>query len=86
MLKIHMRQRENFMNKTKGVGLKELKNSKVFIKYSNDTKKMYGNIRKHNANKEHKILLVFDDVNADIPNKKKLNPIVTGLFIRDLEN
>ena len=29
-----------------------------------------------------KVLLVFDDVIADIINNKKLNPLVTELFIR----
>ena len=31
--------------------------------------------------KERKILIVFDDMIADIINNKKLNPIVTELFI-----
>ena len=31
--------------------------------------------------KERKILIVFDDMIADIINDKKLNPIVTELFI-----
>ena len=31
--------------------------------------------------KERKILIVFDDMIADIINSKKLNPIVTELFI-----
>ena len=35
-----------------------------------------------NPNKNQKILVVFDDVIADMPNNKKLNPIVTELFIR----
>ena len=32
--------------------------------------------------KKHKILIVFDDLIADIINNKKLNPVVTELFIR----
>ena len=32
--------------------------------------------------KKHKILIVFDDMIADMLNNKKLNPIVTELFIR----
>ena len=33
------------------------------------------------ANKERKVLIVFDDMIADVINNKKLNPIVTELFI-----
>ena len=32
--------------------------------------------------KKRKILIVFDDINADMINNNKLNPIVTELFIR----
>ena len=32
--------------------------------------------------KENKILIVFDDMIADMISNKKLNSIVTGLFIR----
>ena len=34
------------------------------------------------SNKECKILIVFDDINAEMFNDKKLNPIVTELPIR----
>ena len=48
-----MRQKAScFINKTKSVGLKELKNSKAFIKYSNGMEKIYGNFEEHNPDKE----------------------------------
>ena len=37
----------------------------------------------HNIDKEPKILLVFDDMIADTIKNKKLNSIVTQLFIRE---
>ena len=40
------------------------------------------NIDEYNADKERKILIVFDDVIADLINKKELNSKVTELFIR----
>ena len=43
---------------------------------------IYKNIEEQNPNKKRKILIVFDDVIADILNNKKLNPILTSLFIR----
>ena len=41
------------------------------------------NIEEYNLAKKGKILTVFDDTIADMINKKRLNPIVTELFIRD---
>ena len=43
---------------------------------------VYKNIEDYNPIKKHKILIVFDDMIADMINNKKLNPIVTELFIR----
>ena len=43
---------------------------------------VYKNIDEYNIDKEHKILIVFDDMIADIIKNKKLNSIVTELFIR----
>ena len=35
-----------------------------------------------NTTKKHKILIVFDDMIADMLSNKRFNPIVTELFIR----
>ena len=43
---------------------------------------VYKNIDECNVDKENKILIVFDDMIADMINNKKLNSIVTKLFIR----
>ena len=48
----------------------------------NNTQDVYNNIDKYNEDKECKILIVFDDITADMINNKKLNSIVTELFIR----
>ena len=40
------------------------------------------NIDDHNLDKENKILVVFDDMIADMIHNKQLNSIVTKLFIR----
>ena len=37
----------------------------------------------YNPIKKRKVLIVFDDMIADMINNKKLNPVVTELFIRD---
>ena len=43
---------------------------------------IYKNIEEYNPNKKPKILIVFDGIISDMLSNKKLNPIVTELFIR----
>ena len=64
------------------MGLKHFNDPKVFTEYSNDMHDVYKNIDNYNLNKENEILIVFDDMIADMINNKKLNSIVTVLFIR----
>ena len=52
------------------------------LKLLNDMQDVYKNIEEYNIGKNCKILIVFDDMIADMINNKKLNPIVTELFIR----
>ena len=70
------------INKRERVGINHLNDPKVFIEYSNDMHDVYKNIDNYNPNNENKILIVFDDMIADMINNKKLNSIVTELFIR----
>ena len=66
-----------FTNKRESIGVKHFHDPKAFIEYSNDTNDVYKNIDMHNPDKENKILIVFDDMIADMINNKKLNSIVT---------
>ena len=59
------------------VGLKRFNDPKAFIEYSNDMYDVYKNIDEYNIDKEHKILIVFDNMIADTIKNKKLNSIVT---------
>ena len=43
---------------------------KAFIEYSNDIQDIYKNIDEYNIDKKSKILIVFDDMIADMINKK----------------
>ena len=43
---------------------------------------IYKDIEEYNPNKQHKILIAFDDMITDMINNKKLNKIVIELFIR----
>ena len=64
------------------MGINDFKDPKAFIEYSNDMHDIYKNNNYYNPNKENKILIVFDDMIADMIQNKKLNSIVTELFIR----
>ena len=44
---------------------------------------IYKNIEEYNPNIKRKILILFDDIIADMLSNKKRNPIVTELFIRE---
>ena len=70
------------INKREGVGINHFNDPKAFIEYSNDMHDVYKNIDEYNHDKENKILTVFDDMISDVINNKKLNSIVTELFIR----
>ena len=66
----------------RGVGIDHFNDPKAFIEYSNDMRNIYKNIDEYNLDKENKILIVFHDMPADMIHNKKLNSIVTKLFIK----
>ena len=70
------------INKREKVGLNHYDDPKAFMEYSNDMQDVYKNIADYNLGKKRKVLIGFDDMIADMINNKKLNPIVTELFIR----
>ena len=70
------------INKRESAGIIHLNDPKAFIEYLNDMHKVYKNIDKYNPDKENKVLIVFDDMIADMISNKKLNAVVTELFIR----
>ena len=49
---------------------------------THDMDDIHKNIEEYNPNKERKILIVFDDMIANMLSNEKRNPVVTGLFIR----
>ena len=54
------------INKRESIGLKHFNDPKGFIEYSNDMHDVYKNINDDNPGKENKILIVFDDMIADM--------------------
>ena len=62
--------------------MKHCNDTKAFIEYPKDIKNIYENIHKYTPNKKRNILIVFDNMIADMLNYRKLIPIVTQLFTR----
>ena len=71
------------INKREGVGINNFNDPKAFIEYSNDMRNLYKNIDDYNPDKENKMSIVFDDMITDMILNKRLNSIVTELFIRE---
>ena len=69
------------INKRESVGINHLNDPNAFIEYSNGMYKVYKNVDNYNPGKENKVLIVFDDMIADMTSNKKLNSTVTELFI-----
>ena len=63
-------------------GIKHVNDSNAFIEYSNTMDDVYKNIDDYNPNRRRKILIVFDDMIADIMTNKKFQSIIKELFIR----
>ena len=75
------------INKREKVGLDHFNDPKAFMEYSNDMSDVYKNIdyiliKDYNPDKKRRVLIVFGDMTADMINNKRLNPVVTELFIR----
>ena len=69
--KIYEAQYQFLINKKEGTGLKHFNVSKAFIEYSNNMDDIYKNIEEYNSNKKSKILIVFDDLIANMFSNKK---------------
>ena len=59
------------INKNESIELKHFNDPKAFIEYSNDMQDVRKNIEEYNIGKNPKILIVFDDMIADMINNKK---------------
>ena len=60
-----------FIKKYKDVGIKHLNDSNAFIECSNMMDDVYENIHDYNSSRKRKILIVFDDMIAEIMTNKK---------------
>ena len=70
------------IKKRKNAGIKYLNDRSAFIEYSITMDDVYNNIDDYNPKRKRKILIVFDDMIADIMTKKRFQAIIKELFIR----
>ena len=54
------------INKREQVGMKNLNDPCAFMEYSNDMNDVLDNINNYNKNRDKKVLIIFDDMIADI--------------------
>ena len=73
---------EYLIKNCENAGIKHLNDSNAFIECSNTMDNVYENIDDYNPNRKRKILIVFDDMIADIMTNKKFQAIIKELFIR----
>ena len=73
---------EHLIRNHENAGIKHLNGSTTFILCSNTMNDVHENIDHCNSNRRRKILIVFDDMIADIMTNKKFQSIVKELFIR----
>ena len=57
-------------------------NLKTFLECSNNMEDDYKNVAEYNQSRRCNVLIVLNDMIADMINNKKCSPIVTELFIR----
>ena len=65
---------EYFIKKRENAGIKHFNDPNAFIKCSNTMDDAYDNINDYNPSRERKILIVFDNMIADIVANKKFKP------------
>ena len=71
-----------FIKKREITGVKYLRDPNAFIECSNTIDNVYENIDDHSPNRQRKILIVFDDMIADIMESRKFQAMIKELFIR----
>ena len=79
---IHEPKYEYLINKREQTGIKNLNNPKDFIEYSDDMDDVLDDINIYNKNRDKKVLIVFDDMIADIEYNKNFKKLIEELFYR----
>ena len=80
--KIHRILSMNLIKKCEDAGIKNVKNPNAFIACSDTMDDVYEDIDNYNPKRNKKVLIVFDDMIADIMTNKRFQAIIKELFIR----
>ena len=70
------------IRKREDAGIKHLSDPNAFIECPNTMDDVYENIHDYNSSRKREILIVFDDMIADIVTNKNFQSIIKELFIR----
>ena len=70
------------INKREQAGIKNLNGPLAFIEYSSNMNDVLDDINNYNKDRDKKVLIIFDDMIADIIRSEKFKAIVKELFIR----
>ena len=73
---------EYLINKREQAGIKNLNHPHAFTEYSDDMDDLLDDINNYNKNRDKKVLIVFDDMIADIEYNKKFKRIIKELLYR----
>ena len=73
---------EFLINNRKNAGIKHFNDPTAFIEYSDDMNDVYADISSYNKKRENKVLIVFDDMIADIEYNKIFKKMIKELFYR----
>ena len=71
-----------FIEEKEKVGIENLKNPKAFTEYSQTIDDVYKNLEDCNPTRKKRMLIVFDDMIADMESNEKLSTKVTELLLR----
>ena len=74
---------EYLIKSRENAGIKHLNDSKAFIACSNTMDDIYENINDYNPHRRRKILIVFDDMIADIMTNKKFQAILKNYLLEE---
>ena len=77
---LHEPKYEYLINKREQAGIKNLDDTKAFIEYSDDMDDVLDDINNYNKNRDKKVLIVFDDMIADIEYNKNFKQVIKELF------
>ena len=73
---------EFLINNRKNGGIKHFNDPTAFIESSNDMNDVFTNIDDYNKHRKRKVLIIFDDMVAEIMSSKNFKAIIKELFIR----